>query len=304
MTSASTPGPLNPGNVVSAALRMYRDRFKAYIGLSLLSVLWIALPVFVISAITAFIAFAAAPSAAGWALWALLVIVAIAYCWAKCAMYSGIMARISFKQLVNEPETVREAKKAVQPKMWSFLWLGLLLMLIFIVAYIVIGLGVVIVGGVFGALLGTLLSAVIGDTGAILATILTFIIVGLGLIFGLLWALSRVFIAEVPLAIEPQLGASDSIGRSWQLTAKSVLRIQFVVLAAYLITLPVLLVSLIPQLFQLTLEPGSPAYALVALLSLVVSLFLNIMVLPFWQAVKGVLYYDLRSRREGLDLSM
>jgi len=29
-----------------------------------------------------------------------------------------------------------------------------------------------------------------------------------------------------------------------------------------------------------------------------------VLTLPFWQVVKGVLYYDLRSRREGLDLKL
>jgi hypothetical protein len=37
---------------------------------------------------------------------------------------------------------------------------------------------------------------------------------------------------------------------------------------------------------------------------IVIMLFLNIAVIPFWQTVKTVIYYDLRSRREGLGLEL
>lgn len=271
MTSAATPGPLNPGNVVSAALRMYRDRFKMYFGLSVRAVLWALVPV---------------------------------YGWAKYGMHTGLMSRIAFQELINQPETPRDAERALQPKMWSFLWLGLLLVGIFISTYLAVAIVSVLLGMLVGGLLGVALNAVFGPGGAAFSAIVVGLITFLGIIFGLLWVVSRVFISEVSLAMEPRLGASDSLGRSWQLTKNSVMRIQFVVLAAYLVTLPVIIVSVLPQLAQIRMEPGTAAYNLVTLLSLVISLAFNIAVLPFWQVVKGVLYYDLRSRREGLDLSM
>ena len=271
MISASTPGPLNPGNVVSAALRMYRDRFKMYFGLSARAVLWALVPV---------------------------------YGWAQYGMHTGLMSRLAFQELVNQPETARDAERAIKPKMWSFLWLGLLLVAIFISTYIGVAIVAVLLGILVGGLLGTALAAIFGDGGAVFSGIVVGLITFLGIILGLLWVVSRVFISEVSLAMESRVGASDSIGRSWQLTKGSIMRIQFVVLAAYLVTLPVIIVTFLPQLAQLRMEPGTAAYNLVTLVSLVISLAFNIAVLPFWQVVKGVLYYDLRSRREGLDLSM
>ena len=45
MDSSATPGsqlgPLNPGNVVSAAIKLYRDRFKTFFMLALMATLWI-----------------------------------------------------------------------------------------------------------------------------------------------------------------------------------------------------------------------------------------------------------------------
>ncbi|MEM9947732.1 MAG: hypothetical protein AAF810_16975 [Cyanobacteria bacterium P01_D01_bin.36] len=304
MTSVSTPGPLNPGNVVSAALRMYRDRFKTYFGLSLIAVLWVAVPVIGFVVVAAVIAGAVGPSVGLFGLLALVAIVLLVYCMAKYNLYAGAIARLAFRELINEPETAAEARRQLQPKLWSFLWLGFLLLVIFLAAYLVLGIGVGIIGGVAGTVVGALLSGIFGEGGAIIGGVLTFLIVGLGVLFGMLWVVSRVFIADVPLSTEARIGASDSIGRSWQLTKRSVLRIQFVVVAAYLVTLPAVIVTLIPQLLIARLEPGSTAYNVGTLALLIVSFAINIAVMPFWQVVKGVLYYDLRSRREGLDLSM
>ncbi|MEM6451059.1 MAG: hypothetical protein AAF703_12170 [Cyanobacteria bacterium P01_D01_bin.105] len=270
--ATSRPGPISPGNVVSAALRIYRDQFKVYFSLSARAILWVLVPV---------------------------------YGWAKYAMHTGLMARMAYQTLTNEPETARQAQKQVNPKMWSFLWIGFLLAFIFIAAYIVFAIVSGVVGFIMAFVVGGLLSSVLGETGIIITSILTGLI-ALGIFFiGLLQLASRLFIAEVPLAMEDGIGASDSIGRSWSLTKKSIGRIQLVVLATYLVTLPLMLVTnILPQLLLLRMDPTSPAYALLNIVLIVVSIAASIAVLPFWQAAKGVLYYDLRSRREGADLKI
>lgn len=268
----SRQGPISPGNVVSAALRIYRDQFQTYFGLSAKAVLWLLVPI---------------------------------YGWAKYAMHTGLMARMAYQTLINQPETARQAHKQVSPKMWSYLWIGVLFVFIFMAAY----LGLAIVSGIIGFIVafvvGGLLSSAVGEAGIIISTIITGII-AFGIFFiGLLYLASRLFIAEVPISMEPNLGASDSIGRSWQLTKKSIGRIQLVVLATYLVTFPVMLVTnILPQLMLLRMDPASPAYVLLNLIFVVVSIAVSIAVLPFWQAAKGVLYYDLRSRREGADLKI
>lgn len=274
MTSSlySTPGPLNPGDVVSAALRIYRDRFKTYFKISAKAVLWLIVPV---------------------------------YGWAKYSMYVGLMSRLAFQELMNAPETARQAHQQLKPKLWSFLWLGLLLFLIFAIAFFLVIIATAIVAGVIGTALTYLLTAIFGPGGGLFGGLITGILFAAAFIIGLLWIISRLMIAEVPLAIEPQTGVNDSISRSWQLTKSSIVRIQFVVLAAYLITLPFnLIVGFLPQIFLFTLDPGTTAYTVLYIVSLILSLLANMLTLPFWQAVKGVLYYDVRSRREGLDLKI
>lgn len=268
-----TLGPLNPGNVVSAALRLYRDRFKMYFGLSVQAYLWLLVPI---------------------------------YGWAKYFAIAGLISRLAFQDVINQPETPSEARRHIDPKLWSFLGLGLLIGLLFIAAYLGLVIAAVIPGMVVGFLFAAVLSPIFGANVGPAIGVVIGTLVGLAIfVIGLIWLVSRLVLPEVPLAIEPDVTASDSISRSWSLTKTSVVRIQFVVVAAFLITLPVLLVfSYLPQLLLLGLDPGTAAYWVVYTLLLIVSFFGGMVVLPFWQAVKGVLYYDLRSRREGLDLQL
>lgn len=274
MTSASPSnlGPLNPGNVVSAAIRLYRDRFKMYLTLSATAYLWLIVPV---------------------------------YGWAKYCMYTGLMSRLAFQELMNQPETPRDAYRQVNPKTWAFLGLGVLLFLIFVAAYLAIFLVGVLAGVAVGGLASYVLTAIFGQGGGTFAIIVTALVVVVAVLIGLLWIVSRLVVAEVPMAVEPRVDPSTSIGRSWQLSKKSIVRIQFVVMAAYLITLPVLIfLSILPQIAVLYVEPGSSLAAALNTLAFVLSFASGVLTLPFWQVVKGVLYYDLRSRREGLDLKL
>jgi hypothetical protein len=125
------------------------------------------------------------------------------------------------------------------------------------------------------------------------------------LLVALVWVASRLFIAEVVLAIEPRQDAGSSMSRSWELTQTAIIRISIVFLATFLIQLPILLVTnYIPSILLEFLPADGIVYGITTALSLLLSLVGSLVVLPLWQAVKGVLYYDLRSRREGLDLSL
>lgn len=283
MTSSTSPaiGPLNPGNVVSAALKLYRDHFKTYLKLAAIGCLWSVVPV---------------------------------YGWAQFSMHSGVLSRLVFHELINQPETVEQAKRQLEPKLWSFLGVSLLVGLIFGGAYMVLYIGGIIAGMAVGFGVGALLNSVLGETGVVIGVILGFVLFFAIFIIGLLWVVARFIIAEVPLAIEGRTDLTTSIGRSWTLSKQSVTRIQFVLVAANLITIPIVI---IPGFFALGLwanlladvETGAPpelgaAFWLTYALAILFNIAFNIVVLPFWQAIKGVLYYDLRSRREGLDLKI
>jgi hypothetical protein len=267
-TSAIQTGPLSVGNVVSAGLRIYRDHFKSYFGLAFVGYLWLLVPI---------------------------------YGWAKYSAIAGLISRLAFGEVRENPETVNDVRREVNPRMWSFLWAGILTFLIFF--------GVSLVGGIAIGILAGVAAAIFGQNGAIISVLLTIVAV---IAFFIIYIriISRLLIVELPLAIENNLGAGGAIGRSWELTKGSVGRIQWIVFVAFLISLPLgILVNILSAIVQgvLTnfLDPTSSQFFLVYYILILPLTFANgAALLPFWQAIKAVIYYDLRSRKEGLGLEM
>ena len=108
-------GPLSIGNVVSAALVLYRSHLKTYLRLALFAHLWILVPI---------------------------------YGWAKYFAISGLIARLAFGELVSKPESVTTARSYTNSRLWSFFrvafQVGLMLLGIYIGLFIPIYLGILI----------------------------------------------------------------------------------------------------------------------------------------------------------------
>lgn len=262
--------PLSVGNVVSAALRIYRDKFKLYWQLAFIGYLWVLVPV---------------------------------YGWAKFSAISALISRLAYSEVIESPETVADARRHVMPKMWSFLGAGIL-----------VGLIVTLVS--FGAIfifsfLGDILAAILGQNiTTIIVLILLGIVAFIAFFIGYIRLLSRLFIVEMPLAMEDNVTATSTISRSLQLTKGFVGRLQWIWMLAVLISLPI---SLVIQIASFVLKAVLSALFssesvifgfLYFLLIVGLSLASGSLLIPFWQAIKAVIYYDLRSRREGLGLQL
>lgn len=305
-------GPLNPGDVVSAALRLYKDRFKTFFQLAALATLWIVggivgmgLAIAILAGIGAGVG-GEMGAVIGGLVGSLVGILPLLYGSAKYYALSSVIGRLSFRELISQPETALDARRQVAPRLGQFLFLGFLLLLAYTAAYLGGALLAMIAGGSIGFLTAGILSALINEAVGGVIGISLGMLIGLGiLLIALIWIASRLFISEVVLAIEPQSDAGGSMSRSWELTKDSIVRIQVVFLATFLIQLPILAVTnYIPSILLELLPADDVVYGITAVLSLVLSLVGSLVVLPLWQAVKGVLYYDLRSRREGLDFSL
>ncbi|MGL6339598.1 MAG: DUF975 domain-containing protein [Waterburya sp.] len=261
--------PLSVGNVVSAGLRIYRDNFKKYFKLAFFGYLWIFVPV---------------------------------YGWAKYSAMMGLISRLAFREISEQPEAVKDAQRHIKPKMWNFLAAGFLVGLIFLGAIIPYFIVVTIFFGIIGAILGQSTAA----TGII---ILLTVIAILLFVFGLIWLISRLFLVEMPIAVEENASPINAISRSWQLTKGSIGRIQLVVFLAILISAPIaILINVVSVILQFAISAGlenSPGLAaLGSLLYLAVIIAGGALMIPFWQAIKAVVYYDLRVRREGMGIDL
>ncbi|MEA5533415.1 hypothetical protein [Crocosphaera sp. XPORK-15E] len=252
-------GPLSVGNVVSAALRIYRDNFKLYYTQALLSYFWLFVPI---------------------------------YGWAKFSAIQGLIARLAFHEAIERPETIYEARQQIQPRMWTFFIAGLLVGLIVFAALIgyliVVGIVIFIIGSLFRD--NTILAGIIGGLFGFLSVLV--------MLFGYVWIFSRLSIVELPIAVESPNNSSFAIGRSWNLTQGFVLRLQLIFFVAFLITIPL---SLVVNIVSIFLPSDSP---LTVLINLVLSIGIGALFIPFWQGIKAVIYYDLRSRKEGLGLDI
>lgn len=266
--SGNPLAPLSIGNVVSAGLRLYRSHLKTYLQLALTAYLWVLVPI---------------------------------YGWAKFAAISGLISRLAFGELISQPESVKTARSQINPLLWSFLrvtfQVGISLVLIYI--------GLAILGGILTGILALILGVILGTAGVGIGTALGVILILGILLIGLTWFYSRWLIAEVPLAVEEGVNGGESVARSWELTKGAVFRIQGIVLVAFVVTFPIVfLFSYLPQIFLLRAEQGSTTYWIIYFISFLTSLVGGIFVMPFWQSIKAVLYYDLRSRREGFGLHL
>lgn len=267
--------PLSVGNVVSAGVRLYRSHLNQYLTLSFKALLWSLVPV---------------------------------YGWAKAAEIGGVISRLAFTELIDQPETVREAQRFTRPRMWSFLLNRILLSLIWL--GILVGL-LLVYGLIVG--IGAVAASVGGAIGVGVLVILVFAAI-VGLILFMIWLGSRLFLADVPLAIEENVDASSSIGRGWNLTTGSIGRLQLIFLVAILITIAIylpfqlvlglLLGSLSGSLGDSSDVTTSGAFSGLQLVSFVLNLIAEALIRPYWQAIKAVVYYDLRARREGLGLQL
>ncbi|MEG4817670.1 DUF975 domain-containing protein [Microcoleus sp. K5-D4] len=267
LSSSGPTGPLSVGNVVSASLRIYRDHFKSYFSLALVAYLWLLVPI---------------------------------YGWAKYSAIAGLISRLAFGEVREKPEAVSDARREVNPRMWSFLWAGILTFLIF--------LGVSLVGGIAMFFVGMGAGALFGQNFTLVAAFLLVAVIAFLIIYIRLF--SRLLIIEVPLAIENNIGASSAIGRSWKLTKGSVGRIQWIVFVGILVSLPItIVVQILTVIFQVVLSKvlgaESGLFYLVYYIMIVgVSIGSGALVTPFWQAMKAIIYYDVCSRKEGLGLQM
>ncbi|WP_019508643.1 hypothetical protein [Pleurocapsa sp. PCC 7319] len=262
--------PLSVGNVVSAGLRIYRDNFKKYFKLAFFGYLWIFVPI---------------------------------YGWAKFSAMMGLIARLAFGEVAEKPEAIKDAQRHIKPRMWDFFVAGILVSLIFSAAII----PYFIVLGIIGAIIGT----IAGQGSSVLPIIFILVMIAaiLFFIFGMIWLISRLFLVELPLAIEENITSVNTISRSWQLTKGSVGRIQLIVFIAFLISLPIgIAVQIFSFILQVMIGAGlenAPGFAGIGvLLYLVLLIGSGALMIPFWQAIKAVIYYDLRLRREGMGIDL
>jgi hypothetical protein len=293
---------LSVGDVVSGGLRIYRDQFKPYLFLAFQSYLWLLLPMAITGLVVAAVAGLAVvmePIALAGIIVAAIAVLLLpwGYCLGKMVAVQGVLARLAFFEVGEQPETVAAAKIQLMPRFWRFLWVSLLSSVIFLLFFIPIGLGYSILIGLFAW------NAAINDSNIPIFIVLGLLVVIWSLIslYIYIWAFSRLALVDVCLALEPTLSPINAIGRSWTLTKGYVLSLQLIFFLAFLITLPLSAFTNIGTIGTVILGIDQ---AWGSLIDIPLGLMVSVLIVPFWQAIKAIVYYDLRTRKEGLNLSL
>lgn len=272
LRSAKRLRPLTIGNIISIGLRLYKLHLKTYLKLSLFAQLWGFLPI---------------------------------YGWGKYHAIAGLISRRAFANLTNQPESVEMARQQVNDRLRSFLGLWFLLFLIYMPLF------AAGYWGIFTAMMRyiqSVMSASVMFDVDIEPPVTDYAIpIGISIIafMGMIWLFSRLMIPEVSLAVEEGATANQSIFRSWSLTKVEGGRMIGIVITTLLITLPILLpLGIGPSLLMTKINPEFMSSWQSLPLKMLHRSAVNTFVFPIWQTVKAVVYYDLRSRKEGLDLQL
>jgi hypothetical protein len=290
MSDASTSGEsfapfplLSVGNIVTAALRLYVFRFKQYLELSALAHFWLLIPL---------------------------------YGWAKYLARQAMISRLTFAELMHQPEPIATARQRTNARTCSFvgvqlgvaiaLVVGLLLALLILFLLIVI---VSIVVSVIG-------SRTFPTNPWIIYPIVIFVYL---FVPGLMnWVYARCVMAEVALAVEANMTVMKSLRRGFFLSQPmlNAFRVQGVLLVGFSIAVPIfffgsylpftLLVALLGMILRIIQRSlPNPSFDLILPIWVYgLLIFTNILLMPFWQSLKAVLYYDLCNRREGFALNL
>lgn len=253
---SSPPGFLSIGNVISAGIRIYRDHFQAYFIEALRCYLWAFVPV---------------------------------YGWAKLLAIQGMIGRLAFQEVIEQPESVPEARLRVKPRLWTFLLAALFTFLVFLGFFVVVGIAIVVLIGVTVAVsqVNPLLSVIVGILIGVFS---------LFAVFAYIWLFSRLAFTDLAIAIESINEPMKAIRRSWQLSEGYVIKLQTIYFVAFLITIPI---SIISNLGTIILGDEN---TMAPIIDLALTVLTGAFILPFWQAIKSVIYYDLKVRKEGVDL--
>ncbi|MEY2984681.1 MAG: hypothetical protein RLZZ568_1298 [Cyanobacteriota bacterium] len=290
---------LNIGDVVTAGLRIYRDHFKPYYGQAFQFYLWITLAIIislvVVLAVRAIEAALTPPVSTGiWIFVVLALFVPWGYCLAKAIAVQGVLARVAFFEVGEAPESLEAARIQLMPRFWRFLRTSLLVALLMTLCSLV-------VGGILALLL--LLGSVIGEAnpgGGIAVGILAFVWFWVGL-FIYIWVFARLALTDVCLAVEPTLSPVNAVSRSWHLTHGDGVNLQKLFIIVFLLTLPLVVVG---NLGSIGATLAGLDKNMATLINFPFSILVGALFIPFWQTIKAVVYCDLRTRKEGLRLSM
>ena len=276
--------PLTIGNIVNVSLQLYRTNFKLYSQLALTAHLWLFVPI---------------------------------YGWAKFYGIAALISRLAFCTLINQTETMKDAKNKTYSSIWNLFILGIL---VFIVSLVFACFWLILFSLIFG-IIYAILSMVLGINLPPLpkdsnifenwVSAAIWLPIAIAVYLSPLWHYSRLFVTELTLVMEDNSNPFKAIKQSWQLTQGLRMRLIKIILISFSITLPIWIIiwrglgEIVRLISYNFLRHVISNYTIrVTLITIILTIVTGVIIMPFWQSLKAVVYYDIRCRRESLDLQL
>ncbi|HIK24987.1 MAG TPA: RDD family protein [Thermosynechococcus sp. M46_R2017_013] len=291
------PHSLSSGNVVTIALELYRHQGNRYFLLSLFAHGWfflltiaavlIAVVALIMGGLLAGAINDVTPFLLGAGISILAALPFYLFGWTRLMASGALLSRRIYAVLTAFEESESEARRFIFPKMLNYL-----------LATLIVGFILLIVCGVLGAigyliyLVGVPLVQLLEQNIQteptknlfFLTFLLSILFLGLLALLVISYVMARLSLVDVILALEPDRTPLKSVQRSWQLTQGQAWHTLTVFFVASLATIPANLLGNI--LNGVVIIP-------------VAGFFVAVLLLPLWQGIKAVLYWDLRVRNEG-----
>jgi hypothetical protein len=273
---------LSIGNVVNVSFNLYRAHLKLYSKLALTAHLWLFVPI---------------------------------YGWAKFYAISALISQLAFNDLSGQQESLSAVRHPINRQMWNFLVTAILVIIISLLGMFMLLILFSLVGGLLIALLKSILGySPVPSSGELFKD---WLYTGIAMPFAIavylspLWFYSRFFIIDLILLIEGKISSLRAIDQSWELTKGFRNRLIGIILLSFLVTFPMLIIvwqglNLVLSFISYNILRHYITNSSVRFTFRIIALTLvtGVIIMPFWQAIKAVAYYDIRCRRESFDLKL
>ena len=108
------------------------------------------------------------------------------------------------------------------------------------------------------------------------------------------------------LSKEENVNASEALKQSRELTKGHLTNLVLIYFIASLVSFPLLSIIFTIQILPVYIQDSYPILSseIFRIFQFVFNIITTALILPFWQSIKAVIYYDLKVRREGMGLDL
>lgn len=289
--------PLSLAELLDRAFGLYRQHFLLFVGIMAVP----SLAMLIMAVLGQLIEYAASPAAAAPAnpdqamvlilgVFGAITVVGLLY-WVMYAVALGASTAAVARIYNGQPATISGSYEAMRGRIGRLAWLVLQVALRLFGVMLLIGAGAAAAGAI-----GSQLHVVIG------AILFLLLVVGGGGLF--VWMALRYAIAVPPSVLEDAT-ARESIARSVELTRGSRWRVLVLVFFTVLVNWAALFLFQWPfMVAAIVAGPETSAGFWFSMAGAVTGAAASALTSPLAVVAMAVLYYDLRVRKEGLDLEM